>query len=86
MVKDPSENVENTGDMGSISRSGRPQEEEMVSTPSILSGKTHGQRFMVGYSPWDYKDPDTAEHTQSVLSQSKNRERKRKGITVEDLL
>ena len=39
MVKDPSENVENTGEMGSISRSGRPQEEEMVSTPSILLGK-----------------------------------------------
>ena len=39
MVKDPSENVENTGDMGSISRSGRPQEEEMVSTPVFFLGK-----------------------------------------------
>ena len=39
MVKDPSENVENTGDMGSISGSGRPQEEEMVSTPVFFLGK-----------------------------------------------
>ena len=53
---------------------------------SILPGKTHGQRFMAGYSPWGYKEPDSAEHTQSVLSQSKNRGRNRKGISVEDLL
>ena len=27
----------------------------MATHPSILSGKSHGQRILVGYSPWDCK-------------------------------
>ena len=30
-------------------------EEEMASTPVFLSGKSHGQRSLVGYSPWGHK-------------------------------
>ena len=39
------------------------------STPVFLPGKFHGQRSLVGYSPWGHKGADTTEwlstHTQS---------------------
>ena len=31
------------------------------STPVLLPGKSHGQRSLVGYSPWDRKELDTTE-------------------------
>ena len=31
----------------------------------FLPGKSHGQRSLVGYSPWGYKDSDMTEHTES---------------------
>ena len=30
-------------------------------TPVLLPGKSHGQRSLVGYSPWGYKESDTTE-------------------------
>ena len=38
-------------------------EEEMATPPLCLPGKCHGQRILVGYSPWDYEESDTTEHT-----------------------
>ena len=38
-----------------------PLEEEMQPTPVFLSGESHGQRSLVGYSPWGPKELDTAE-------------------------
>ena len=38
MVKDPSANAENAEGVSSISGSGRPLEEEMVSTPVLFLG------------------------------------------------
>ena len=32
-------------------------------TPVFLPGKFHGQRSLVGYSPWGCKESDTTEHT-----------------------
>ena len=32
--------------------------------PVFLSGKFHGQRTLVGYSPWGHKELDTTEHKQ----------------------
>ena len=32
-----------------------PLEKEMATTPVFLSGKSHGQRSLVGYSPWGRK-------------------------------
>ena len=32
-----------------------PLEEEMDHTPVFLPGKSHGQRGLVGYSPWGHK-------------------------------
>ena len=31
-------------------------------TPVFLPGKSHGQRSLVGYSPWDHKELDRTEH------------------------
>ena len=30
-------------------------------TPALLPGKSHGQRILVGYSPWGRKELDTTE-------------------------
>ena len=39
-----------------------PLEMEMATHSSILAGKSHGQRSLVGYSPWGHKESDTTEH------------------------
>ena len=33
-------------------------------TPVFLPGKAHGQKSLVGYSPWSHNESDTTEHTQ----------------------
>ena len=33
-------------------------EEEMATCSSILPGESHGQRGLVGYSPWGCKESD----------------------------
>ena len=40
-----------------------PLEEEMAAHSSMLAGKSHGQRRLVGYSPWGHKELDTTEYT-----------------------
>ena len=35
--------------------------------PVFLPGKSHGQRNLAGYSPWDHKELDTTEHAQILL-------------------
>ena len=39
-------------------------EKEMAVHSSILDGKSHGQRNLVGYSPWGCKELDTTEQLQ----------------------
>ena len=34
-------------------------------TPVFLPGESHGQRSLVGYSPWDHKESDRTEHTRA---------------------
>ena len=62
MVKNPPANARDRRDSGSITGPGRP--------PGVESGdrlqyscleKFHGQRRLVGYSPWDHKESDTTE-------------------------
>ena len=36
---------------------------EWQHTPVFLHGKSHGQRSLVGYSPWDHKSRDITEAT-----------------------
>ena len=38
-----------------------PWRREWQSTPAFLPGESHGQRSLVGYSPWSHKDSDTPE-------------------------
>ena len=46
-----------------------PQEKGMATHPVFLPGKSHGQRSLVGYSPWGCKELDTTEQlTQSAVS------------------
>ena len=46
-----------------------PLEEEMATCSRFLPGEFHGQRRLVGYSPWGHKECDTTErltHCQSI--------------------
>ena len=46
----------NAGDLGSIPGLGRfPWRRKWQPSPVFLSGKSHGQRIPVGYSPWGLK-------------------------------
>ena len=38
-----------------------PLENEMATHSSILAWKSHGQRSLVDYSPWDRKESDMTE-------------------------
>ena len=38
-----------------------PLEEGMARNPVFLLRESHGQRSLVGYSPWDRKESDTTE-------------------------
>ena len=47
-----------------------PLEKEMATHSSILDGKFHGQKSLVGYSPWGCKESGTtkaAEHTPHTM-------------------
>ena len=60
---DSKASVYNAGDRGSIPGSGRSTGEGNGNplTPVLLPGKSHGQRSLVGYSPWGRKESDTTE-------------------------
>ena len=44
-----------------------PLEQEMATHSSILLGKSHGQRSLVGYSLWGHKESDRTEVTKTDL-------------------
>ena len=51
-----------SADPGSIPGSGRSPEKGMATHSSIfLLRESHGQRSLVGYSPWGHKQSDTTE-------------------------
>ena len=61
---DGKESTCNVGDPGLIPTSGRREVFDLqgwLPSPVFLPGEFHGQRSMVGYSPWDHKEFDTAE-------------------------
>ena len=41
-----------------------PLEKELAPTPVFLPGKFHGQRSLVGYSPWELQSMGPQNHTQ----------------------
>ena len=56
-------NAGDTGDVGSIPRSGRPPGEGRTTHSSILAEKSHGQRSLAVYNPWGHKKSYVTEHT-----------------------
>ena len=55
-------NAGDTGDTGSIPGSGRsPGVRAWQPTPVFLPGESHGQRSLVGYSPWGHRESYTTE-------------------------
>ena len=61
-VKKSACNAEDTGDAGSIPGSGRsPREGNGNPLQYFLPEKSHGQRILVGYSPWGHKESDMFE-------------------------
>ena len=52
----------NAGDPGSIPGLGTfPWKRKWQPTPVLLPGRAHGQRSLVGYSPWGRNESDTIE-------------------------
>ena len=58
---DSKESACSVGGPSSIPESEEPLEKGMATHSSILPGKFHGQRSLVGYSPWSLKELDTTE-------------------------
>ena len=56
------------GATGLIPHLGRSPGGEHGNPLQFLPGKSHGQRSLVGYSPWDRKESDTTELTQHTCT------------------
>ena len=55
----PKESAYQVEDVGLVS--GQKKMGKLQPTPVFLPGKSHGQRSLVGYSPWGRKESDTTE-------------------------
>ena len=65
---DGKESACNAGEQGSIPGPERSPGEGWHPTPVFLPGEFHGQRGLVGYSPWGPKESDTTEWLTLSLS------------------
>ena len=57
----------NAGDLGLISGWEDPWRRKWQPTPLLLPGKSHGQRSLIGNSPWGRKELDIAERLHFTL-------------------
>ena len=64
-VKNLSANAEDVRDAGLIPGMGRSLGRRWQPTPVFLPGKSHGQRSLMGYSPWGHKELDMTRHTRT---------------------
>ena len=72
-VKNLPANAEDIRDVGLFPGLGRfPWRRERQHTPVFLPGDSHGQRSLVGYSPWGCKECDTTEGLSTLLLQKKH--------------
>ena len=62
MVKNPPANAGDIRDVGLIPGL-RKSPGAWQPTPVFLPGESHGQRSLMGYSPWGRKESDTSEVT-----------------------
>ena len=66
VVKNPAANAGDTRDSDSVSGLGRSSwRRAWPPTPVFLPGKFHGQRSLVGYSPWSSKQTDIVERVRT---------------------
>ena len=56
------------GDAGSTPGLGRPPGGNGNPTPVFLPGESHGQRSLLGYSPWGCKESDMTKHTHIICT------------------
>ena len=69
MVKNPPAKAGDAREAGSIPGSGRSRGEGNGNPlQSSLPGKSHGQRSLVGYSPWDRRESDSIKHMPGLSS------------------
>ena len=62
LVKNLPAKARDARDAGLISGLGiSPGSRKWQTTPVFLPGKFHGERSLVGYSPWDHKELDMTE-------------------------
>ena len=61
VVKNPPDNSGDTREVGLILVGNIPWRKKWQLTPVFLSGKFHGKRSLVGYSPWGLKESDMTE-------------------------
>ena len=61
LYPDGKESASKARDLGSIPGSGRSLEKGMATPPVFLPGESHGQKSLVGYSPWGHKESDMTE-------------------------
>ena len=67
MVKNPPAKAGDVRDVSLVPGSGRsPRVRKRQAMPVYLPGKSHGQRSLVGYSPWDFKESDMTEYTSTL--------------------
>ena len=68
VVKNPPANAGDAGDAGSVSGL-IPWRRKWQHTPAFFPGNSHGQRRLVGYSPWGCRESDTTEHAHTHVYQ-----------------
>ena len=69
MGKESTCNVRDTGDKGLIPGLGRfPWRRSWQPTLVFLPEESHGQRSLVGYSPWGHKESDTTEQLHFTMA------------------
>ena len=44
-----------------------PRRRKWQPTPVCLTGESHGQRSLAGYSPWGHEESDTIEYTHKKI-------------------
>ena len=60
----------NAGDKGSVPGLGRSPGGGNGNGSTLLAGRFHGQRSLVGYSLWSHKELDTTEHRHTHNSEA----------------
>ena len=68
VVKNPPANAGDIRDAGLILGLVDPLEEEIATHSSILGWEPHGQKSLVGYSPWSHKELDMTDAVKSNIA------------------